>query len=218
MSHVVDAQGQRKGLRLVAPGTIIAFSGPRVPSGWAVCDGTLNTPDLRDRFIVGDTAVGTGTAGGTESAETGLTHTGFALANHSNHSPTQPAAHSAHVVTQPADHSAHSPTQADTHATHASGGAHTHNAHTLAADGSTALATNKLVGPATHSSDGAHTHNAHPAHTTWGVNVHSVHAGFAVDAHSAHTGFGVDAHSVHGMTQAGNHLLRAMKLIYILKL
>lgn len=217
MTVVIDAQGQRKGLRVVAPGTIIGFSGVRLPSGWNICDGTFGTPNLVDRFIVGDTAVGTGTAGGTESAETGLTHTGFALANHSAHSSTQPAAHSAHIVVQPADHAAHSPTQAATHPTHASGGAHTHDAHALIADGSIPVATNKLTGPATHSLDGAHAHNAHPAHTTWGVDVHSVHAGFAVDAHSAHTGFGVDAHSVHGITQAGNHLLKSMKLVYIIK-
>lgn len=218
MSHVVDAQGQRKGLRLVAPGTIIAFAGPRVPTGWHICNGTNGTPDLTDRFIVGDTAVGTGTAGGTQSVETGLVHTGFALADHSAHTPTQPAAHSAHGVTQPAAHSSHAAVQAGDHGTHASGGAHTHNAHTLSADGSVAVATNKLVGPTTHSTDGAHTHDAHSAHAGFGVNAHSAHAGFAVTAHSAHTGFGVDAHSVHGITQAGNHLLKAFKCVLLMKL
>lgn len=24
-----------------------------VPSGWHICDGTLNTPDLRNRFVIG---------------------------------------------------------------------------------------------------------------------------------------------------------------------
>ena len=24
-----------------------------VPKGWAVCDGTKGTPDLRDRFVIG---------------------------------------------------------------------------------------------------------------------------------------------------------------------
>jgi microcystin-dependent protein len=34
-------------------GMIMMFSGPSAPSGWAFCNGTNGTPDLRDRFIVG---------------------------------------------------------------------------------------------------------------------------------------------------------------------
>lgn len=36
-------------------GLIVMWSGPfaQVPPGWAICDGTQGTPDLRDRFIVG---------------------------------------------------------------------------------------------------------------------------------------------------------------------
>lgn len=36
-------------------GLIVMWSGPLtdVPPGWVLCDGTLGTPDLRDRFIVG---------------------------------------------------------------------------------------------------------------------------------------------------------------------
>jgi hypothetical protein len=36
-------------------GLIVMWSGPlsEVPPGWALCDGTQATPDLRDRFIVG---------------------------------------------------------------------------------------------------------------------------------------------------------------------
>lgn len=29
------------------------FSGSRTPAGWALCDGTQGTPDLRDRFVKG---------------------------------------------------------------------------------------------------------------------------------------------------------------------
>jgi len=41
--------------RLVPPGVIVMWSGSiaNIPSGWALCDGTNGTPDLRDRFIVG---------------------------------------------------------------------------------------------------------------------------------------------------------------------
>lgn len=41
--------------KLFPVGGIIMWSGPiaSIPSGWALCDGTLSTPDLRDRFILG---------------------------------------------------------------------------------------------------------------------------------------------------------------------
>ncbi|WP_437805285.1 hypothetical protein [Sorangium sp. So ce1078] len=40
---------------LVPTGTIVMWSGTAaaIPDGWAICDGTNGTPDLRDRFIVG---------------------------------------------------------------------------------------------------------------------------------------------------------------------
>ena len=34
-------------------GTIVAFNGKIAPSGWALCDGKMGTPDLRGRFIYG---------------------------------------------------------------------------------------------------------------------------------------------------------------------
>jgi microcystin-dependent protein len=37
----------------VPTGAIMLWSGHIIPQGWALCDGTAGTPDLRDRFIVG---------------------------------------------------------------------------------------------------------------------------------------------------------------------
>lgn len=34
-------------------GIIVMWSGTTIPSGWALCDGTNGTPDLRGRFILG---------------------------------------------------------------------------------------------------------------------------------------------------------------------
>ena len=34
-------------------GMILMYTGTSAPTGWALCDGTNGTPDLRDRFIVG---------------------------------------------------------------------------------------------------------------------------------------------------------------------
>lgn len=38
---------------LPVSGHIIPFAGTTAPSGWAICDGTNGTPDLRGRFLVG---------------------------------------------------------------------------------------------------------------------------------------------------------------------
>ena len=40
---------------IIPAGGIIIWSGAanQIPSGWVICDGQSNTPDLRDRFIVG---------------------------------------------------------------------------------------------------------------------------------------------------------------------
>lgn len=41
-------------IRLALPkGSIIVWTSKDIPNGWAICDGTNGTPDLRDRFIVG---------------------------------------------------------------------------------------------------------------------------------------------------------------------
>ena len=48
----VDPDGFKNG-GLVPVGGIIMWSGSAVPSGWALCNGQNNTPDLRGRFVVG---------------------------------------------------------------------------------------------------------------------------------------------------------------------
>jgi len=34
-------------------GTIVMWSGEKIPKGWSLCDGSNNTPDLSDKFILG---------------------------------------------------------------------------------------------------------------------------------------------------------------------
>ena len=49
-------------------GDIIMFAGATAPTGWAICDGTNGTPDLRGDFVVGANAAGNvGAAAGSAS-------------------------------------------------------------------------------------------------------------------------------------------------------
>lgn len=221
MSGVYTGQGEHKlDPYVIAVGTIVMFYGARAPEGWQLCDGTNGTPDLRDHVLVGASAAGTGTAGGTQSPTT-ITHVGFALGNHSDHSPTQPSAHSSHSPTQPSAHSAHGVTQPSAHGTHSSDASHTHDAHPVENTGGlVAGVTSRLTsGGATHAADGDHTHDAHSAHSGFAVDAHSAHSGWGVNAHSAHSGFAVDAHSAHSITsQPSDHTLKRYTLGFIIKL
>jgi len=62
--------GIEEGARIVPSGLIAMWSGSvdNIPSGWALCDGSNGTPDLRDRFIVG--AGGSYNVGDTGGANT----------------------------------------------------------------------------------------------------------------------------------------------------
>ena len=52
----------------IPTGLICMWSGTTVPTGWALCNGTNGTPDLRDRFIVGSgNSYATGTTGGSNT-------------------------------------------------------------------------------------------------------------------------------------------------------
>ena len=74
----------------VPQGVIVMWSGSlvSVPAGWALCDGTNGTPNLRDRFVIGaGTTFAVGATGGstTTTSAGGHTHTELAAGSH-NHS------------------------------------------------------------------------------------------------------------------------------------
>ncbi|MDR7492449.1 MAG: hypothetical protein QN122_13510 [Armatimonadota bacterium] len=180
-------------------GIIALWSGTltSIPAGWALCDGTQGTPDLRDRFVRGAPA---GQNPGGLGGATSHTH-----ANHADHIVTQPANHANHVVTQPADHTV---TQPAAHTDHAS---HTH-------DIASSIATPDLFAAQTGGSGvsgrtgGPSATLTHSAHTGTAVSPHS---GTAVDPHSAHTGTAVDPHSAHS---TADHLPPYYAVAFIMKL
>lgn len=114
----IDAAGSGKilqnGLDLIAPGTILMWSGSVDASGyplisgvpntnWRICDGTSGTPDLRQQFIVGSGGDNPSVAGGGYSnANTGgenahvLTVPEMAVHNHTGI--TNPAGLHSHDV------------------------------------------------------------------------------------------------------------------------
>lgn len=69
------ADSPTKTTPLVQKGTIAMWSGAAnaVPYGWALCDGTNGTPDLRARFVVGAGTVGTQTYNPRDNSGTELT-------------------------------------------------------------------------------------------------------------------------------------------------
>lgn len=56
--------------RNIPKGLICMWSGSEVPTGWLLCNGENNTPDLRDRFIVGSgTTYTIGDTGGSNTVQ-----------------------------------------------------------------------------------------------------------------------------------------------------
>lgn len=63
----VKDTGSLSGFGTVPVGGIIMWSGSSVPSGWALCNGSNGTPDLRNRFVMGGVLSSRGQTGGANS-------------------------------------------------------------------------------------------------------------------------------------------------------
>src|SRR3990167_2920511 len=100
-------------------GCIILWSGATtaIPQHWNICDGTNDTPDLRDRFVVGAGSTYAVDATGGSAA---FTHSSGGAHIHAAHG-TETVSASGAVERNPVDASL----------THDSQGAHTHDVHSL---------------------------------------------------------------------------------------
>jgi hypothetical protein len=66
---------------IIPSGVIVMWSGlvANIPAGWTLCDGTLGTPDLRDRFIL---SVGAAEDPGAIGGSLTLVHAGVTVSDH----------------------------------------------------------------------------------------------------------------------------------------
>lgn len=74
--------------RGIPPGTIVMWTGElnEIPEGWALCDGSNDTPDLSERFVIGAKLTGTFIRGATGGSKT---HTpSFTIASGGAHTHT----------------------------------------------------------------------------------------------------------------------------------
>jgi hypothetical protein len=197
-----------------APGMIIMYSGPLVNigtgplTGWALCDGTLGTPNLKDKFVLGAGARATGIA----NTQTTATTDTVAAHNHNvqYHAITQAEMPShAHAVSASGSGSAVTDTQGN-------------HSHGNASDGNNFVTAGGTLGSgsglgykqtAGTSVAGAHAHNV-------SVNVNVSGATDVRGSDNGHT-HGMDlagAHS-HNLTQAQlRETMPYLTLAYIMKL
>lgn len=206
---------------LIPTGVITLWSGSiaSIPSGWALCNGSNGTPDLRDRFVVGaGTTYAVGATGG--SATSTLTTNELPAHTHSLSASGTTAASGDHThsfsgttSTQSADH-VHSGTTA-------TAGTHTHTESAVDNfDGSQTLigGSTPIGGYRQTSSAGAHNHTF----TTGGVSANHTHdfSGVTSAVSATHT-HSVTVTGTSGSTGSGaafTNLPPYYALAYIMKL
>ena len=106
----------------VPSGTIVMYNGSSAPSGWAVCNGSNGTPDLRGRFIVAAGGSYSGTGGSADAVVVSHSHgySSFSSTGDHTHSVSQSS-------TNVSNQSNHTHPAGNYSVSNASGGSHSHS-------------------------------------------------------------------------------------------
>jgi len=201
----VSTSGQNA---LPKTGDIIPFAGTAAPTGWAICDGTNGTPDLRGYFLVGASG----------SANIGTT---YGNATHSHTTSMNSYSVTTNISSETHGYNAiNSGTSGN-----ASGGSHGHNSPfstTSAAASNNLIANSTSAGgpiafvPRPHSHTQAHLVSAVAADTS-----NHTHAGGTVNmstggSHSA--GHNISAYASGNLTAPTKHYQPFIIMNYIMKI
>jgi microcystin-dependent protein len=87
----INAAGsiQESGNDLLPAGVIVMWSGTTAPAGWALCNGSGGTPDLRNRFVVGSgSTYASGATGGATTHQHSVDPANTATTSNGSHNHT----------------------------------------------------------------------------------------------------------------------------------
>jgi microcystin-dependent protein len=215
----------------VPRGVIVAYNGDTSPTGWAICNGSNGTPDLRDRFIVGVSATkARGTRAGVESVK--LTSAQSGSPAHTHTTDSKDAAHSHEVNTIKLDHGHTGYTYHPSGPAH--DGWHSHggggHSHPLWALQDVALGSpnaRRITGGSQGSAGGSwdgtgggdhsHDNGAHGHHIGINGYVGSLTGITTKPANATHS-HGVNANAAADASQAHDNMPPYYALVYIMKL
>tara|TARA_B100000427_G_scaffold230707_1_gene193861 strand:+ start:12345 stop:17285 length:4941 start_codon:yes stop_codon:yes gene_type:complete len=210
----------------VPSGTIVMYNSGSAPSGWAVCDGSNGTPDLRGRFIVAAGGSYSGTGGSADAVVVSHSHgySSFSSTGDHTHSVSQSSTNVSNQSnhTHPAGNYAVSNASGGSHSHSVDfdtdeGGSHTHQANINANTGNqSANHTHTLDTSGSGFGGGGHSHTqpAYPPYfsgedseTGWGystawnsLGVRNVATGGGNHSHSlTHATLGISENHSHSM-------------------
>jgi hypothetical protein len=188
------------------PGMIVMYTGTTAPVGWAICNGTNGTPDLRDRFIIGaGSTFNVGTPGGS-----------YVTNNAGDHQHTVGSVSGSFNTNESGAAHSHSVNPPETGTSSAGGHSHSTGSPNSTGTAATGNTRNYATGAHGHntSNTGSHSHN---------VNIATLNSGNG-SANHAHSGsFNTNNSNTTSLPGHSNHTHTTDRplfhaLMYIMKL